>query len=71
MRGAQAPPTTEELDKVTVQREELYRSRPPDGLKLPLLVHKVDIEDDIPTDEEVVETVQGLNGVRAGAQSGM
>ena len=36
--GSQAPPATEALDKVEVEREELYRCRLPEGLKVPLLV---------------------------------
>ena len=50
-RGAQAPPTTEELDKATAERAELYRSGPPEGLKVPLLVQKADIKDAIPTEK--------------------
>ena len=49
-RGAQAPPTTEALDEVTVEREGLYKCRPPEGLRVPLLMRKSDIEDVIPTE---------------------
>ena len=70
-RGAQAPPTTEDLDEVIVERAELYRSRPLEGLKVPLLVQKVDIKDGIPTEAEVVEEVQGLKGDRSGGHLGM
>ena len=47
-RGAQDPPTTEKLDKIAVAKAELYRCRLPEGLKVPLLVRKADIKDNIP-----------------------
>ena len=67
--GAQAPPTTEEIDDITAERVELYRCRKPEGPKFPLLVQKSDIKDRIPTEAEVAEAVQGLKGVRAGGSS--
>ena len=48
-RGEQAPPTTNKIYKVIVARDKLYRCRPLEGLKVPLLVRKVDIKDVIPT----------------------
>ena len=59
-RVAQAPPTTEALDEVTVERAELYRRRPLEGLKFQLLVRQADIEEGIPTEAEVAEAVRGL-----------
>ena len=70
-REAHAPQTKDELDEVTEERVELYRSRPLEGLKVPLLVQKADIEDRKPTVAEVVEAVQGLKGGRAGGTSGI
>ena len=66
VRGAQAPTTTEELDDITADKADLYRCRPPEGLKSPLLMRRADIEDGIPTGAEVVEAVWGLKGGRAG-----
>ena len=37
-RGAKAPPTTDELYEVKIERAELYKCRPPEGLRVPLLV---------------------------------
>ena len=65
-RGEQSPPTTEELDKITVARAELYMCRTPEGLKVPLLVGKADIEEGIPIEAKVAEAVRGLKGVRLG-----
>ena len=56
-RGAHAPSTTDDIDKVTAERAEIYRCRPPDVLKVPLLVQKEDIKDIIPTEAEVMEAV--------------
>ena len=71
MRGVQAPPTMEALDKVTVERVEIYRCSPPKSLRVPLLVRKAKIEDGIPMESEVAEEVRGLKGCRAGGPSGM
>ena len=49
-REAHAPQTKDELDEVTEERVELYRSRPLEGLKVPLLVQKADTEDGISTE---------------------
>ena len=70
-RGVQDPPTTKALDEVTVERVELYRHRPPEGLRVPLLVRHMDIKDGIPTKAEVTEAVRGLKGSIAGGLSGM
>ena len=48
-RGEQAPPTTYKIYEVIVARDKIYRCRPLEGLKVPLLVRKVDIKDVIPT----------------------
>ena len=69
-RGVQASPTTEALDKVTVDRTEIYRCRPPKGLRVPLLMRQADIKDGTPTKAEVSEAVRGLKGVRSGGPPG-
>ena len=65
-RGAQAPPTMEALYDMAVYRVELYRCRPTEGLRVSLLVRQDDIEDGIPTEEEVVASLRGMMGGRAG-----
>ena len=64
--GAQDPPTTEALDEVTVERAELYRCRPTDVLRVPLLVPWSDSEDGIQTEAEVAAEARGLKRGRAG-----
>ena len=48
VRGAQAPPNPEALYELTMDRAKLYRSRPPEGLRVPLPVQQSDIKDGIP-----------------------
>ena len=48
-RGVYAPPTTEAMYQVSMDREELYRCRPPEGLQVLLLLGKYDIKDGTPT----------------------
>ena len=64
VRGVHAPPTTEALGDVAVDTEELYRCRPPEVLRVPLLVRQGGIEDGIQTEAEVSEAVMGLKGGR-------
>ena len=65
-RGSQDPPTTEEVDNIKMARAGLYMCRLPEGLKVPILVRKIDIKDGIPTEAEVAEAVQGLKQGRVG-----
>ena len=70
-RVVQAPKTSEELDGVSTEREELYLNRLTEGLRFRILVRQYDIEDGIPTESEVETEVKGLKGFRAGDLSGM
>ena len=36
--GGQAPPSREHLERISTDRAELYRCRPPEGLRFPILV---------------------------------
>ena len=67
----QSPLTTEALDEVTLERVELYRCRPPKGLRVPLLVRQADIKDGIPMAAEVAEEVRDIKGVRGKGPSDM
>ena len=53
VRGRQDHPTREGLDQVSVDREELYRCRLPEGLQVPLLVQPLAVNNDIPTEAEI------------------
>ena len=65
-RDAQAPPTLEALDEVSMKRVELYRCSPPEEPRVSILVRQSDIEDDIPIESAVVKVVKGLKGGRGG-----
>ena len=68
-RGAHSPTTLEALYEVLTERVYLYRCRPPKGLRVPIFVPQLYIEDGIPTESEVETAVKGLKGVRAGGPS--
>ena len=70
-RSAQDPPTLEALYEVSTERTELYRCRPPEVLRVPILVRQSDIADGVPKEVEVETVVKGLKGGRAGPPSGM
>ena len=61
----------EALDEVIVERAELCRCRPLEGLRVPLLVKQAAIEDGTPMEAEVAEEVRGMKGGRAGGPLGM
>ena len=71
MSGQKTPSTKEALDEVSKERAELYMWRPPEGLRVPLLVRESDIEDGISTEAEVAAAVRGLKGGRAEGLPGM
>ena len=45
--GGQAPPSGEHLDRIAIERAELYMCRPPEGIRFPILVTPVAVEDGI------------------------
>ena len=45
---------------------ELYRCRPPARLWVPILVHPLEVNDDIPEESEIEIAVLGLKDGRAG-----
>ena len=67
----QAHPTGERLDQELAVMAELYRCRSPERLKVPILVHQTEVDDEVPTEAEVNLEVGGIKAVRAGVLSGM
>ena len=51
-------------------RGEIYRCRPPARLWVPILVHPLAVNDDIPEESEIEIAVLGLKGGRAGGSVG-
>ena len=56
---------------MSAERAELYRCRPPEGLRVPVSVQQSDIEGGIPRETEVETAVKGLKGGRLGGPPGM
>ena len=71
MQGNQVHPTREGLDQDSAVMAELYRCRTPARLKVPILVHPEEVNDELPTEAEVNLAVQGLKAGKVGGPSGM
>ena len=63
--GGKAKPSREHVDRIATKRAEIYRCRPPEGLRVPILVTPVAVEDRILEEAEVAQAVQGLKRVRS------
>ena len=42
--GGQAPPSREHLDQIATERADLYRCRPPEGIRVPIMVTLVAVD---------------------------
>ena len=71
MRGKESQPTSEGLDQMSADKAYIYRFQPPEGLKVPLLVHLASINDETLSEAEIEMAVQGLKGGIFGGLSGM
>ena len=69
--GGQAPPSREKMDSIHTKRAELYRCRPPDGIRIPILVMPETVEHRIPGEEEVEQAVRSIKRGRSGGLLGM
>ena len=69
--GRQSPPSREHLDRISTKRAELYRFRPPEGVRVTILVTPAAVEYRIPGEEEMAQAVRILKRGRAGGTSGM
>ena len=50
VRGINTLPTREVLDHVSAERADIYRCRPPEGLRVSLLVRPEEVNDIIPSE---------------------
>ena len=53
---------------MSTERAELYMCRPPEGLRVPILVRQSVIEDDIPTEDEVRQSRGPVGNVSRGVE---
>ena len=61
----------EHLDSIATERLEIYRCRPPEGLRFHILVTLAAVENGILGEEEVAQAVRIFKRGRAGVPSGM
>ena len=60
------PTVTRTIGKIATKRVDLFRCRPPEGLRVPILVTLVVVEYGIPGEEEVTQAVPSLKICRSG-----
>ena len=70
MRGRQDHPTREGLVQVSIDRAEIYRCRPPEELRVPLLVQPAAVNDDTPAEADIYMAVRRLKIGKEGGASG-
>ena len=59
------------LERITAEQTELYRRVPPPGENIPINVEPTNIDDSVPTEDEVEEAVKKLRQNRAGGPTGI
>ena len=69
--GGKDPPLRNHLDRIAMEREDLYRCRHPEGLRVPIMVTPSEVEDGFPEESDITQVLRGLKGGRAGGPSGM
>ena len=61
-RGNKNPLLRESLNQISEERKKLYRCRPPEGWRVPLVVQPGEVEDGAPEETDIEEVVRGLWG---------
>ena len=62
----QAPSLREHPDRIVMKRAELYRYRPPEGLRVPIMVMPTAVDDGVLEEAEIEQSVRCLKGVKSG-----
>ena len=65
------PPARATLERITTERVDLYRYIPSPGENIPVTVTPVEVDDSVPTEDEIEEVVKKLRRNRSGGASGM
>ena len=65
------PPTWVTPDWIMVEHVDLYRQVPPPGEKIPVSVKLFQVEDSVPTEDEIERVVRQIRKNRSGGPSGM
>ena len=63
------PPARATLERITAERVELYSQVPSPGDNIPATVNPSDIDDSVPTEDEITEAVKKLRRNRSGGPS--
>ena len=63
------PPARATLERITAEQTELYRRVPPPGENIPVNVDPTNIDDLVPTEDEIEAAVKKLRRNRAGGTS--
>ena len=63
------PPARATLDRITAERVELYSQVPSPGENIPVTVNPSEIDESVPTEYEIAETVKKLRRNRLGGPS--
>ena len=61
----------EHLDRIATERADIYRYRPPAGLRVPITVTPAEADDGVPEEAKIEQAVRGLKGGREGGLYGM
>ena len=63
------PPARDTLERITAERVELYSQVPSPGDNIPVNVKPAEIDDSVPTEDEIAEEVTKLRRNRSGGAS--
>ena len=63
------PPARDTFERITAERVELYSQVPSPGDNIPVTVKPAEIDDLVPTEDEIVEAVTELRRNRSGGPS--
>ena len=65
------PPARAALERITAERVDLYSYVPSPGTNIPVTVRPVPVDNSVPMEDEIEETVQNLRRNRSGEPSGI
>ena len=65
------PPARDTIKRITAERVDLYSYVPSPGENIPVTVKLVEVDDSVPTEDEIEEAVKKLRQNKSGGPSGM
>ena len=65
------PPARDTLERITAEQVELYSYVPPPGENIPVTVTLADVDNSLPSEDEIADVVKNLRRNRSGGASGM